>query len=94
MNEQRDPTDRSAAVGAEPRVISDPAEVAKLVLWHIDAVNDRKSELTTSIKSLTDLVKQLLRAYSDHTQTIRALQARIKELEAGAPIQTKRTVTG
>lgn len=80
------PTAAPRADGAAPppRVVSDPGEVANLVLWYIDAVNDRKSELTTSIKSLTDLVKQLLRAYSDHTQTIRALQARIKELEAGA----------
>lgn len=67
---------------AQTRSISDPTEVANLVLWHIDAVNDRQSEQMTAIKALTDLMKQLLRAYAEHSQIIRRQEARIRELEA------------
>lgn len=68
--------------GAErPRVISDPNDVATIVMMQIDAVNDRKDELTIAIKGLADLAKQLMRSYSDLTGTVRNLQAKVKELE-------------
>ncbi len=71
-----------AASGAgTPRVISDPNEVATIVLMQIDAVNDRQHDLTTAIKGLTDLTKQLMRSYGDHTVAMRNLHARVKELE-------------
>lgn len=71
----------SGGSNGQTTVISDPTEIMNIVLWHIDAVNDRKSELTTATKSLTDLVKQLLRVYGEHIDIIRQLQARINELE-------------
>ena len=70
----------AASTGAS-RVISDPNEVATIVLMQIDAVNDRKNDLTIALKGLTDLTKQLMRSYSDHTMAIRSLQVRVKELE-------------
>lgn len=69
----------TSTVGA--RVVSDPNEVANIVLMQIDAVNDRKNDLTISVKGLTDLTKQLARAYSEQIVTIRQLQARIQILE-------------
>lgn len=71
-----------AASGAgTPRVISDPNEVATIVLMQIDAVNDRKNDLTIALKGLTDLTKQLMRSYGDLTATVRAQQVKLKELE-------------
>lgn len=71
----------STASGAgAPRVISDPNEVATIVLMQIDAVNDRQHDLTTAIKGLTDLTKQLMRSYGDLTATVRAQQAKLKEM--------------
>lgn len=70
----------SNATGA--RVISDPNEVANIVLMQIDAVNDRKNDLTISVKGLTDLAKQLVRVYGEQIVTIQRQQARIQALEA------------
>ena len=47
----------------------------------IDSVNAKKDDLTTSIKSLSDITKQLVRAYSEHVKVIDELQKRIGKLE-------------
>lgn len=75
------PREGAPAASGTSRVISDPNEVATIVLMQIDAVNDRKNDLTIALKGLTDITKQLMRSYSDHTLAIRSLQARVKELE-------------
>lgn len=75
------PRDGAAAAPATSRVISDPNEVATIVLMQIDAVNDRKNDLTIALKGLTDITKQLMRSYGDHSMAIRSLQVRVKELE-------------
>jgi len=72
---------QQAGPGPAPRVISDPNDVASLVLMQVDAVNAKKDELTIAIKGLTDLTKQLVRAYGEHTKTIQRLQERVKALE-------------
>ena len=69
------------ANAAGARVVSDPNEIANIVLMQIDAVNDRKNDLTISVKGLTDLAKQLTRVYGEQIVTIRKLQARIHTLE-------------
>ena len=66
----------------QPRVVTHPHEVAQLVLRQIETVHNTKDELTLALRGLTDLTKQLARAYAAHTQTIAALQARVKALEA------------
>ena len=43
----------------QPRVISNPSDVASFVLMQVDAVNAKKDELTIAIKGLDDLAKQL-----------------------------------
>ena len=67
--------------GKQQRVISNPNDVASVVLMQIDAVNGKKDELTIAIKGLTDTTKQLVRVYADHAAAIRKLQERIGALE-------------
>ncbi len=40
--------------GKQPRVISNPNDVAGLVMMQIDAVNSKKDDLTIAIKGLAD----------------------------------------
>lgn len=65
----------------KPRVISNPGDVAGLVMMQVDNVNAKKDELTIAIKGLTDTTKQLVRAYAEHAKVIAKLQQRIKALE-------------
>lgn len=64
-----------------PRVISDPNQIAQLVMMQLDAVNTKKDELTLTIKGLADITRQLARAYAQHTRTIQALQQRVAKFE-------------
>ena len=64
------------------RVLTHPQDVLALVLRQIDTVNATKDELTIALKGLTDLTKQLTRAYATQTRAIAALQERVKALEA------------
>jgi len=77
------PGNGQQAPGAQqqPRVISNPEDVASLVLMQIDMVNARKDELTIAIKGLSDLTRQLVRAYGENTQTIQQLQRKVSKLE-------------
>ena len=72
---------KQRTVGNKPRVISNPNDVASLVLMQVDAVNAKKDELTIAIKGLADLAKQLVRAYAQNAQAIKKLQMRIQVLE-------------
>lgn len=66
----------------QQRVISNPNDVAGLVLAQLNHVNNKKDELTIAIKSLADTTQQLVRVYADHTRTIQKLAERVKALEA------------
>ena len=68
--------------GKQPRVISNPNDVAGLVMMQIDAVNSKKDDLTIAVKGLADTAKQLVRAYAQQQATIEKLGKRVKELEA------------
>lgn len=72
---------KQRAAGNKPRVISNPSDVASLVLMQVDAVNAKKDELTIAIKGLADLAKQLVRAYAQNAQAIQKLQMRVQALE-------------
>lgn len=76
------PSEQPRPTSPQVRAVSDPVEVANVVLWHIDALSDRQSEQMAATKALTDLMKQLLRAYGEHKEIIRRQEARIRELEA------------
>jgi hypothetical protein len=67
-----------------PRVLSNPNDIAQLVMMQLDAVNAKKDDLTIAIKGLADTAKQLVRAYAGHAMEIEKLQRRIKELEEKA----------
>jgi hypothetical protein len=65
----------------QPRVISNPGDVAGLVMMQIDNVNAKKDDLTIAIKGLADTAKQLVRAYAQQQAVIEKLGKRVKELE-------------
>ena len=63
------------------RVISDPKDVAQLVMMRIDHVNAKKDELTIAVKSLADTAKQLVSVYAKQQAQIAKLAKRVEELE-------------
>ncbi len=65
----------------QPRVISDPKDVAQLVMMRIDQVNSKKDELTIAIKTLADTAKQLTSTYAKQQAQIQKLAKRVEELE-------------
>ncbi|GMQ77276.1 MAG: hypothetical protein BMS9Abin01_2604 [Gammaproteobacteria bacterium] len=73
-----------AAAAQQPRVVSRPEDVAGLVLMQIDLVNARKDDLTIAIKGLSDLTRQLVRAYGENMQTIDQLQTQVKKMGSSA----------
>jgi hypothetical protein len=80
----RTDTDQPARTGAargKPRTVSNPNDVASLVLMQIDAVNAKKDELTIAVKGLADTAKQLVRAYAEQAAVIEKLAKRVKDLE-------------
>ena len=66
---------------AKPRVISDPKEVAQLVMMRIDQVNSKKDELTIAVKALADTAKQLVSTYANQQAQIAKLAKRVEALE-------------
>lgn len=66
------------------QVISDPREVAAVVMAQMNMVNAKKDELTIAIKGLTDITQQLARAYAGQAQIIQRLANRVKALEVTA----------
>jgi ABC-type transporter Mla subunit MlaD len=63
------------------RAISDPKEVAQLVMMRIDHVNATKDELTTAVKALADTAKQLVSVYAKQQGQIEQLARKVEELE-------------
>ena len=65
----------------QPRVVSNPNDVASLVMMQIDAINGKKDELTIAVKSLADTAKQLVSVYAKQQAQIAKLVKRVEELE-------------
>lgn len=63
------------------RAISDPKEVAQMVMIQIDQVNAKKDELTIAVKTLADTAKQLVRAYGNQQAQIAKLSEQVQRLE-------------
>jgi len=63
------------------RVISDPNQVAQLVMMRIDHVNSRKDELTIAVKALADTARQLVSVYAKQQGQLAKLAKRVEELE-------------
>ena len=79
--ETKDNSKTRGAPKGKPRVISNPNDVAGLVMMQIDNVNAKKDDLTIAIKGLADTAKQLVRAYAQQQQVIAKLAERVKKLE-------------
>ena len=62
--------DKTAQQAAQQmqRVVSDPNDVASVVLMQVDQVNAKKDDFTIAIKGLGDLTKQLVRAYAENME--------------------------
>ncbi len=88
-NKESEDKSQVSQAKAKPRIVSNPNDVASLVLMQIDAVSAKKDDLTIAIKGLGDLTKQLVRAYAENMKAIQGLQTRIKELEGRAEESTK-----
>jgi methyl-accepting chemotaxis protein len=76
--------DKKVKINGQPkpgRAISDPKEVAQLVMMRIDHVNSKKDELTIAVKSLADTAKQLASVYAKQQAQIEQLSKKIEELE-------------
>jgi hypothetical protein len=82
---QTTPTKQTKVNGkpqAKPgRVISDPKDVAQLVMMRIDHVNSKKDELTIAVKALADTAKQLVSVYAKQQAQIEKLAKKVEELE-------------
>lgn len=63
------------------RTISNPEDVAKLVMMQIDAINTRKDDLTIALKQMTDTMRQLVQAYGQQAAVIQGMAKKLKELE-------------
>jgi hypothetical protein len=66
------------------KCVTDPREVAALVLAQTSVVHAKKDELTSAIRVLADMGQELARAYVGQVQTTQELTRRVKALEATA----------
>jgi flagellum-specific peptidoglycan hydrolase FlgJ len=70
------------ATEAQPRkVITDPREIAAIVMAQMGVVNAKKEDLAKAIKTLTDMTQQLVVAYAQQARFIERLAQRAKALE-------------
>jgi hypothetical protein len=92
MSEQTNPTQptqqaaaTTGAVDAKPtaqRAVSDPREVAAIVMARMQQVKAKKDEMGAAMDALVDITQQLTRTYGAQLVVIEHLRRRVKELEA------------
>ena len=76
------PAATASAGEAQPRkVITDPREIAAIVMAQMGVVNAKKEDLAKAIKTLTDMTQQLVVAYAQQARFIERLAQRAKTLE-------------
>ena len=78
--------DPPVAPRPQPQAISDPRQIAAVVMARMNLINTKKDELTIAIKGLTDLTQQLVQAYAAQMQAIEQLATRLKALEEKAGV--------
>ena len=76
------PTAVSATDPQPRKVITDPREIAAIVMAQMGVVNAKKEELAKAVKTMTDLTQQLVMAYTQQARFIERLAQRAKALEA------------
>ena len=72
------------AAAPKQRAISDPREVATVVMARMNLVNAKKDELAIALHGLVDITQQLTRSYGEQLLAIEQLRRRVKDLEAAA----------
>ena len=70
----------------QPQAISDPRQIAAVVMARMNLINTKKDELTIALKGLMDLTQQLVQAYAAQMQVIEQLATRLKALEEKAGV--------
>ena len=75
------------------RAVSDPREVATVVMARMNLVNAKKDELAMAINGLVDITQQLTRTYAEQLLAIEQLRRRVKALEAAAASGTAQPPT-
>ena len=75
-----------AAPRPQPQAISDPRQIAAVVMARMNLINTKKDELTIAMKGLTDLTQQLVQAYAGQMQVIEQLATRLKAVEDKAGV--------
>jgi hypothetical protein len=90
------PANNNQARGQRPpgKAVSDPREVATLVLARMNVVNNKKDELTIAIKGLSDITQQLSLAYAEQLRAIERLSKRVQSLEAAANTKSAAGING
>ena len=78
--------DTPTAPRPQPQAISDPRQIAAVVMARMNLINTKKDELTIAIKGLTDLTQQLVQAYAAQMQVIEQLATRLKAVEEKAGV--------
>ena len=73
--------DAPAAPRQQPQAVSDPRQIASVVMARMNLISTKKDELTIAIKGLTDLTQQLVQAYAGQMQVIEQLATRLKAVE-------------
>jgi hypothetical protein len=76
--------DTPTAPRQQPTVISDPRQIAAVVMARMNLINTKKDELTIAIKGLSDLTQQLVQAYAAQMQVIEQFTTRLKAMEETA----------
>src|SRR5262249_45763671 len=71
------PGDTPVAPRPQLQAISDPRQIAAVVMARMNLINTKKDELTIAMKGLTDLTQQLLQAYAGQMQVIEQLATRL-----------------
>lgn len=79
---------------SERRTVSDPRDVATLVMSRMSMVNAKKDELTIAIKGLSDVTQQLAHAYGEQMKAIEKLVKRVKALEAAGAADASKGLNG
>ena len=87
MTMQQDQTANTPAATAPQekpthRAITDPREVAGVVMARMNLVTAKRDELAMAINGLVDMTQQLTRVYSEQLLAIEQLRRRVRALEA------------
>jgi uncharacterized coiled-coil DUF342 family protein len=79
---QKGEANAANATAQQRKVITNPREIAAIVMAQATMVNTKTGELARVIKELTDMTQQLVVAYARQAQFIERIAQRAKTLEA------------